>query len=235
MARTRVEFLAAALTAVSAAAASAQTVGAPSDRPAGGVGMVSVPWTSNSFGPARGVRGIVVPAPYYPGGFYPGGYYPAAVYGFGYGFPFYPPQGNGVYGYKEGRGYTDAGVVSDFTASTTAGFAPVRPQYLSTAAARLTAAETGGLANARTALTVVLPAAGKLWADGKEQPGSDARYTLTAPVTNPDGSQTFKVKARWAAGGKDYEYTKDMTLAAGESKTLMVFGGQPVEPTTTSK
>jgi uncharacterized protein (TIGR03000 family) len=75
-------------------------------------------------------------------------------------------------------------------------------------------------------LTMDFPAAAKVWLDGKEVAGeASAERVLTSPVLRPGEKHTFKVRAEWAAGGKTYEYTRDVTLGSGERSKVLVMSG----------
>jgi uncharacterized protein (TIGR03000 family) len=157
----------------------------------------------------RGTAGFY---PLYP---YTSNYY-GGLGGFGGGFvtsSYY--GGYGGYGY----GYSPYFVVpgpSDYSYAPEP--APAQPAFV---------VELSGHATA--SLTLEFPAVATVWLDGKEVPGDPATLrTLTSPVLKPGEEYTFHVKARWAAGGKTYEYTRDVPLGPGKHSKVLVVSGTAV-------
>jgi len=78
-------------------------------------------------------------------------------------------------------------------------------------------------------VTLEFPAAANVWLDGKPVEGETGKErVLTSPVLRPGQQYTFKVKARWDANGKTYEYTRDVALNPGDRSKVLVVSGTAV-------
>jgi uncharacterized protein (TIGR03000 family) len=172
--------------------------------------------------PHNGFRAVQARQPFTRGtaGFYPLYPYTSNYYsglgGFGYGGfggGFVTNSYYGGYGY----GYSPYFVVpgpSDYSYPAEPA-APAQPAFV---------VELSGHATA--SLTLEFPAAANVWLDGKEVPGDPATVrTLTSPVLKPGQEYTFHVKAQWEAGGKTYEYTRDVPLGPGKHSKVLVVSG----------
>jgi uncharacterized protein (TIGR03000 family) len=146
-------------------------------------------------------------SPYFVGGFglpfYSGGFVTGG-YIDPYYDPYYGPPGPGYYDYDD--------------APPPAFRAPPAPRAVA-------------LANEFPATLVLeFPAPAKVWLDGRPVPGEDAAAReLTSPVLKPGERYTFKVRARWAAGGQEYEATREVTLGSGDRSKLLVLAGTPID------
>jgi uncharacterized protein (TIGR03000 family) len=150
-----------------------------------------------------------------------GGYYNPYLGGYGtfYGGGYYNPYFDGGYLVGSGLYGPYAGVV---------GPAPVdvAPPQPDPAAAQPPIV----LANEFPATLVMeFPTAAKVWLNGEPVAGEDAATReLTSPVLKQGERHTFKVKARWAVDGKEYETTREVILGAGDRSKLLVLSGTPV-------
>ncbi|QJW95502.1 hypothetical protein [Frigoriglobus tundricola] len=79
---------------------------------------------------------------------------------------------------------------------------------------------------ASATLVVQLPAAAEIWVGGKKVNGDPAaEWTLTSPTLKVGEAHTFEVKGRWKAGGKTFETSRSVTVAAGlRSRTTVISG-----------
>ncbi len=161
---------------------------------------------ASTFTPAPGVRAVA--------GF--GGF---GFPGFGYGYFGYTPWFGGY-----GWGYGGVGM------QTPVDPAPVLAPPLQGAGggpAPSAAAPVAALVPAR--LTVEFPAPAEVWVDGQKQSGENAAWTFTSSPLGASSSHTFDVKATWAVDGKKYEWSREVTVAAGESGRVTVSRGFPVK------
>jgi uncharacterized protein (TIGR03000 family) len=78
-------------------------------------------------------------------------------------------------------------------------------------------------------LALEFPAAAKVWLDGKSVAGAASKErVLTSPVLKPGQRHTFKIRAEWDAGGKTYEYAREVTVEDGGRSKLLVLSGSLV-------
>jgi uncharacterized protein (TIGR03000 family) len=78
-------------------------------------------------------------------------------------------------------------------------------------------------------LTLEFPAVAKVWLNGQPVAGKASKErVLTSPVLKPGQQYTFKIRARWDAGGKTYEYSRELTLENGDRSKLLVVSGSSV-------
>jgi uncharacterized protein (TIGR03000 family) len=79
-------------------------------------------------------------------------------------------------------------------------------------------------------LVLQFPAEAEVWVSGKKGSGEpQVEWTLTSPPIQTGSDYTFDVKARWKAGGKTYEYSRVVTVAAGNRSRSLVFLGTEVK------
>lgn len=145
--------------------------------------------------------------------------------------PLRPPVvGPGYYpiiypGYGWGGGYgaapvTNVTIIERVEVPPAAPVPPLHPAYLSTAAAARRRAEVSATVIERTEFTLTLPAAGTVWLDGAKQAGTGPEFVLAVPP-----GKACAVRAEWQQGGKTYEYTRTVTLDAGDKQAATVFRG----------
>jgi hypothetical protein len=78
-------------------------------------------------------------------------------------------------------------------------------------------------------LVLQYPAAAKVWLDGVEVPGSpDDTWTLTSRDLRPGETATFRVRGRWASGGRTYESVREVPLGPGARSRLVVVSGTEI-------
>jgi uncharacterized protein (TIGR03000 family) len=172
-------------------------------------GVPNIAGTPVNLSPFHGGRGIVagvgrshVRGPGFPfSGVWRGGY------GFG-----------GYYGYDYGYGY-----------GMPLYAAPV--QFAAPAFVEPAPERTIALANEFPATLVMeFPAPAEVWVNGKKGDGEpNTEWTLTSPVLKAGGEFTFEVKARWASGGKTFEYTRSVTVAGGQRSRALVVSGTEIK------
>jgi uncharacterized protein (TIGR03000 family) len=79
-------------------------------------------------------------------------------------------------------------------------------------------------------LVLEFPAPAEVWVDGQKGEGKPTtEWTLTSPLIRTGTDFTFKVKARWKAGGKTYEYERNVTVASGNRSRALVVAGTEVK------
>jgi uncharacterized protein (TIGR03000 family) len=79
-------------------------------------------------------------------------------------------------------------------------------------------------------LVLEFPAAAEVWVNGEksaEEPSSE--WTLTSPVLKPGEEYTFKVKARWKAGGKTIEAERVIAVPGGKRSRAIVLSGTEIK------
>jgi uncharacterized protein (TIGR03000 family) len=83
---------------------------------------------------------------------------------------------------------------------------------------------------AAAVLTLEFPAAAEIWVEGKKGAGEPStEWTLTSPAQKAGTPFTFDVKARWKAGGKTFEYTRTVTVSAGDRSRALVVSGTEIK------
>lgn len=81
------------------------------------------------------------------------------------------------------------------------------------------------------ALTIVLPTAGVVWADGEQRPGPRTEFALTSPAVPAGEEYTFAVRAEWmGAGGARYRVDRNVSVPSGSRQRLTLVRGDPVSP-----
>lgn len=79
-------------------------------------------------------------------------------------------------------------------------------------------------------LNIELPAPAEVWLDGVKVAGDPAAvHTLTSPPLRFGGEHTFRVTAKWTAGGTAYQAARTSTVRAGGTAKLTVVRGEPVK------
>jgi len=79
-------------------------------------------------------------------------------------------------------------------------------------------------------LVLEFPAAAEVWVNGEKGDGKPStEWTLTSPVLKPNEEYTFKVKARWAAGGKTFEAERSVTVPNGKRARAIVVSGTEIK------
>jgi len=148
-----------------------------------------------------------------------GGFVPPAV-----SYPSFGFVGRGLFGYYGGFYGWGAGLYSYYDPAAFGPAAPA-PEYDYNPPMRVIP-----LANVFPAvLTVDLPVAAKIWVNGSPAAGEKAtEWVLTSSDLRSGQPFTFQVRARWEADGKTYEYTRDVTVAAGDRSRVRVVSGTPV-------
>jgi uncharacterized protein (TIGR03000 family) len=107
----------------------------------------------------------------------------------------------------------------------------IAPNFQPTPAVGATPAPLVQISNEFPAtLTLQLPAAGTVWVNGVKSEGKpNTEWALTSPVLQSGGRYTFDIKARWSAGGKDYEADRSITVDGGKRSKLMIVSGTEVK------
>ncbi|HYH65843.1 MAG TPA: hypothetical protein VD866_14185 [Urbifossiella sp.] len=78
-------------------------------------------------------------------------------------------------------------------------------------------------------LVIEYPAAAKVWLNGVEVPGdAGATWTFTSRDLRPGEAAMFRVRGRWAAGGKTFESEREVPLGPGARSRLLVVSGTEV-------
>jgi uncharacterized protein (TIGR03000 family) len=185
--------------------------GGVSRPPTAGFRIVQAPPVPRTTGFGLGVG---LGSGYYPG-YGPGGYGLRGGYGYG---------GYGGYGYGGfiGGGYDPYYVVPP-PVVTGGGpvFVPTAPAEPNTAGA------VSGVLPAT--LVIQFPAAARVWLDGVEVPGDpDTTWTFTSRDLRPGETAAFRVRGRWAAGGRTYESEREVPLGPGARSRLVVVSGTEV-------
>lgn len=157
---------------------------------------------------------------------------PANRYGYGLGFGGGYPGFGGVVVYpwyvsRPLPDFFDAPVIALPPPEVYA--VPALPgQFLSAALAERERQETAARVRTRTALTIDLPAAAELFVNGVKQPGGPKkRHEVATETLQPGDRWDLQLRAGWTTGGKGYTFAESRTLAAGDSKTLLVYSGTP--------
>jgi uncharacterized protein (TIGR03000 family) len=79
-------------------------------------------------------------------------------------------------------------------------------------------------------LVLEFPTSAEVWVDGKKGEGEPtAEWTLTSPPLAVGSEFVFKVKARWTANGKTFEYERTVTVPAGNRSKALVVSGTEVK------
>jgi len=78
-------------------------------------------------------------------------------------------------------------------------------------------------------LVIEYPAAAKVWLNGVEVPGdAGATWTFTSRDLRRGETATFRVRGRWAVGGKTFESEREVPLGPGARSRLLVVSGTEV-------
>jgi uncharacterized protein (TIGR03000 family) len=72
----------------------------------------------------------------------------------------------------------------------------------------------------RARLTLHVPPGAKVWLAGKEVDAAASPLILESPVLSDEQSYTFDIKVTWFEGRTTEERTRQVTIHAGESKSL---------------
>jgi len=141
------------------------------------------------------------------------GYRSRPFYGYGYGYGYYPYYGSysdyGSYPYYDDGypSYGDSGT-PDIQTPTPAYATPSVPAVLA----------------------LEFPAPAEVWLDGKKVEGEAANLRTIQSPTLPAGDEyTFHIKARWTVKGQTNEYTRDVSVKAGERSRVVVVSGTAIE------
>jgi uncharacterized protein (TIGR03000 family) len=79
-------------------------------------------------------------------------------------------------------------------------------------------------------LVMEFPAAAEVWVNGEKGDAKpDREWTLTSPPIKLYEEFTFKVRARWQAGGKTYEAERSVTVPNGTRSRALVVSGTEVK------
>jgi len=79
-------------------------------------------------------------------------------------------------------------------------------------------------------LTLQFPGAAEIWVAGKKGGGEPStEWTLTSPAQKTGTDFAFEVKARWTTGGRTYEYSRTVTVAAGNRSRALVVSGTEIK------
>ena len=82
----------------------------------------------------------------------------------------------------------------------------------------------------RATLIIEFPAAAEIWVDGKTGDGPPStEWVLTSPVLKMGESHTFEVKGRWKTGGKTFEASRSVTVAAGDRNRTIIVSGTEIQ------
>jgi uncharacterized protein (TIGR03000 family) len=154
-----------------------------------------------------------------------GGYYGGLGYGLGYGLGWGGYGGYGWSPYSNYPGYYYSGLGL--------GMGTVMPAYGAPPlmGAGGSGAGTQATVNARfpAQLTIEFPASASVTVNGQPVSSSGPVQTLTSPALELGRTYTFNVKAHWSADGQEYEWNRNVTVAAGERSQVNVAHGFPVK------
>jgi uncharacterized protein (TIGR03000 family) len=88
----------------------------------------------------------------------------------------------------------------------------------------------GAFGQANATLVMQFPAAAEVWLGGKKADGAPAtEWTLSSPTLEKGAAYTFEVKGRWKVGGKTFESSRTVTVAAGDRNRLTVVSGTEIK------
>jgi hypothetical protein len=157
---------------------------------------------------------------------------PGVGYGVTYfGWPIVPYYGGTAYG-PGLSGLGPLALVSNYPHAGYGYTAPGTEAVLRTEIAendRL-AREAAERARARPAtLTLELPAPAGLWVNDIFYEAVESRSVITSDALPPGTPVTLDVYAEWTVDGKRYEWSRVVTVAAGEKSRLVVGRGFPVK------
>jgi uncharacterized protein (TIGR03000 family) len=79
-------------------------------------------------------------------------------------------------------------------------------------------------------LVMEFPAPAEVWVNGEKADAELTReWTLTSPVLKAGAEYTFKIKARWATGGKTYEAERSVVVPGGKRSRAIVVSGNEIK------